>query len=321
MAKANDLIARALGLEQSRATLVVVLGASAGSVESPFRALSGANEVIALQMDGGQTGDARAWADGLMSACADWQPGLVLCVDSDFDRAVAAFLAHRLHGSVLTSCLEVRADPDGLIAVCDAYGGAAQALFRLAPGRPTVLCLSGFAAEDRTAGGHRTIAAGDPVTRTHIPIALTNGTVELVAEQYVAGPSLRGAKAVIAGGAGVGSADAFLRLRKLAQLMTAQVAASRPAILQGWASAGEKVGLTGARITPDLYMAFGISGASQHMAGCSRARMIVAVNRDPRAPIFRYANYGVVADAEGMIDALTAEIQGHEPAALKVDPT
>lgn len=118
------------------------------------------------------------------------------------------------------------------------------------------------------------------------------------------GAALDDARVVVAVGAGVGTDDTFALVRQLADRLGAAVGGSKVAVDRGWVGPGQKVGLTGTTVAPDVYLALGISGASQHMAGCARAGTIVAVNADPRAPIFRYAKVGVVGDAAQVLAAL-----------------
>ena len=115
-------------------------------------------------------------------------------------------------------------------------------------------------------------------------------------EEQATGTPLEDAQTVICGGRGMGSADSFAVLDELAQLLEGVVAASRPPCDAGWMSSTRQIGLTGKIISPNLYIAVALSGSSQHMAGCSDSKIIVAVNKDPEANIFSFANYGVVGD-------------------------
>jgi electron transfer flavoprotein alpha subunit len=131
-------------------------------------------------------------------------------------------------------------------------------------------------------------------------------TVEQTPEQ---GPRLEDANIIVAGGRGLGSADNFQHVEDLAEALGGMAAASRPIVDDGWADPSRQIGLTGKVARPALYIAAGISGASQHMAGCSAAKTIVAINRDPDAPIFRYARYGIVGDCVELLTELTSAVK------------
>ena len=116
------------------------------------------------------------------------------------------------------------------------------------------------------------------------------------------------AQAIIAGGAGIGSREGFQKLEKLAKKLGCALAASRNAVDAGFAPYRYQVGMTGVTVSPKLYIAIGISGAVQHLAGMSGSEKIIAINTDPKAPIFDYADYGIVADWETVIDKLLEEL-------------
>jgi electron transfer flavoprotein alpha subunit len=122
------------------------------------------------------------------------------------------------------------------------------------------------------------------------------------------GSRLETAKIIVAGGRGVGSADGFRTLEKLAATVGGAVGASRVACDLGWVPQSRQIGLSGKTVSPDLYIAVGISGASQHMAGCGKARAILAINTDPDASIFKDATFGVVGDYREIVPALIEQI-------------
>ena len=134
------------------------------------------------------------------------------------------------------------------------------------------------------------------------------------AEEPSAGISLAEAKVVVSGGRGVGSADGFAVLEELAGLLNAAVGCSRVVTMAGWRPHTDQVGQTGTKVSPDLYIACGISGATQHIAGCKGAKKILAINSDAEAPILSNADYAVIGDLTEIVPAITAELRrGRSP--------
>jgi electron transfer flavoprotein alpha subunit len=129
------------------------------------------------------------------------------------------------------------------------------------------------------------------------------------AETPSVGISLAEAKVVVSGGRGVGSADGFGILEELAGLLNAAVGCSRVVTMAGWRPHTDQVGQTGTKVAPDLYIACGISGATQHIAGCKGAKKILAINSDAEAPILASADYAVIGDLTEVVPAITAELR------------
>ena len=128
-------------------------------------------------------------------------------------------------------------------------------------------------------------------------------------ETAAAGVSLADASVVVSGGRGVGSAEGFAVIEELAELLGAAVGCSRAVTMAGWRPHADQVGQTGTKISPEIYIACGISGATQHMAGCKGAKKLLAINPDAEASIFASADYAVIGDLHEVVPAISAEIR------------
>ena len=208
-------------------------------------------------------------------------------------------LAARLGGASVVGATEIRSEGDDVVAVAAVFGGAARAEYAFRAPGPRVVGLAPAVAEipQRQPGRSAPTIA--------LAIHGADGRVTtLAAAPDATGPRLEDARVVVAGGRGLQDGENFPLIRELAVALGGMPGASRAIVDDGWASFEQQVGLTGKIVTPDVYFAVGISGASQHMAGCSNARCIVAVNTDPDAPIFTFADYGIVDDALDVLPAL-----------------
>ncbi len=208
-------------------------------------------------------------------------------------------LAARLDGACLMGVTEFRKQGDDVQLVASVFGGAARALYRLSGPGPRILSPAPAmaAVPDREAG-----RGVEPET-----LAVPEVEDRVTVEQPPAaseGPRLEDARVVVSGGRGLKEGDNYRLVRDLAEALGGMAGASRAIVDDGWVPAAQQVGLTGKIVTPDLYVAVGISGASQHMAGCANARVIVGINTDPQAPIFKYAHYGIVDDCLKVMPAL-----------------
>jgi electron transfer flavoprotein alpha subunit len=213
---------------------------------------------------------------------------------------VGARLAYRLDGGLAQNVMSVELADGALVATRPVFGGAAVATIRL--GRPPWVVVprpGSFAAAQPAAqpGGELTVVRPTLATADFQTSCGARTREQSTAQQ------LERARAIIAGGRGLGGAEPFQLLGEIAELLGAAVGASRPPCDAGWAPSGLQVGLTGKTVAPDLYIAVGISGAIQHLSGCSSSRVIVAVNSDPEAPIFRAATYGAVGKWQEILPA------------------
>jgi electron transfer flavoprotein alpha subunit len=220
-----------------------------------------------------------------------------------------AHLAARTDLPLVANCIRVApADPSGWELTRLRWGGV---LLEDAHLEAEVALL--------TAALHQTVAqpateAGAAELRTFAPHLDDALHVTRVKERASRGGgiSLATAPVVISGGRGVGSADGFGILEELAALLGGAVGCSRVATNNGWRSHNDQVGQTGTRVAPDLYVACGISGATQHWVGCMSAKKILAVNTDPDAPMVTRADYAVVGDLHELLPAVVAEVKARK---------
>jgi electron transfer flavoprotein alpha subunit len=155
-------------------------------------------------------------------------------------------------------------------------------------------------------------APGEPAVQAFSPPLEDADLVARVVERVetsTGGISLADAPVVVSGGRGLGSAEGFAPLEELAGLLGGVVGCSRAVTMAGWRPHTDQVGQTGTKIAPDLYIPIGISGATQHMAGCKGAKKLLAINSDPEAPIMATADYAVIGDASEIVPAITAELR------------
>jgi len=235
-------------------------------------------------------------------------PGVVLLGQTSIGRDLAPRLAFRLGTAATMDCVALAIDPatKRLMPTKPVYGGNARAIFtyetdpQVATVRAKV--MSPMAPDASRKGEVVNVAAGLD------PAAIRTKVVQKVKEE-LKGIKLEEAAVVISGGRGMGGPEGFKDLDELAKVLHGAVGASRPACDSAWIPDTQQVGLTGKVVTPDLYIAVAISGSSQHMAGCSGAKVIVAVNKDPEANIFKEARYGIVGDWKKVLPAFTAKVK------------
>lgn len=215
---------------------------------------------------------------------------------------LAPRLAERLSGTAVTHVVGAAAGDGRLTWTRPVFGGKALS---------TVVALSEPVVATVRRGAFEPAPTTDGLTRVELVAPEPeDGAVELLqTEPLASGAALEEAAVIVSGGAGMGGPEGFAELEELAGLLGGAVGASLAAVDNGWASPERQVGLTGKSVSPDVYFAFGISGASQHLAGIGGAKAVVAVNTDPEAPIFRTARLGVVMDGRQLLAALVAELE------------
>ncbi|MCX8126458.1 MAG: electron transfer flavoprotein subunit alpha/FixB family protein [Dehalococcoidia bacterium] len=235
-------------------------------------------------------------------------PRILLLGQTAIGRDLTPRLAFRLGTAATLDCVDLAINPETrlLLMTKPVYGGNARAVFtsELFPQIATIRqkAMSPLP-PDPTRQGQII-----PVAVSIDPAKVKTKYLGKVKEE-VAGIKLEDAQIVVAGGRGMGGPEGFKQLEELARVLKAAVGASRPPCDNNWVPSTLQVGLTGKIVTPELYIAVGISGASQHLAGCSGAKTIVAINKDPEANIFKEARFGVVGDWKQVLPAFTAKVR------------
>ena len=244
----------------------------------------------------------------LDTLCRDVAPNVLLIGRTIGGREVAPRLAFRLGVGLAQDCLEVRIDPESKRVLADrpVYGGTAMATVSCMD-IPQVVAVRPKAYEPLVADESR---HGEVLPiEVQLDSSIARTKLVSLAKEEQEGIKLEDASIVVAGGRGLGGPEPFKDLEELARVLGAGVGASRAAVDSGWVPPAWQIGLTGKAITPDLYITVGISGASQHMAGCSGAKVIVAINKDADANIFKESRYGVVGDWNKVLPAFTEALR------------
>ena len=203
------------------------------------------------------------------------------------------------------NALDIEMTGDDTLVTASAYGGDTNAVYRLTGPAPHIVAVMPNAGAPEPAASR----TNPTLKEFSVDLSAVTERIRVVTAARMEGTRLEDAQVIVAGGRGLGSPSNFRLIEELADAVGGMPAASRPLVDDGWTETTRQVGLTGRITRPALYMALGISGASQHMAGCSAAKTIVAVNRDPDAAIFRYAKYGIVGDCLEIIPELIAAVR------------
>jgi electron transfer flavoprotein alpha subunit len=239
----------------------------------------------------------------LAALMAERFPVAVLLASTSESNEVAGRLAVKTGSGVLTDVVDLE---DGLVAVQSIFGGSLVVKSRVRTGTPIVTVRPNAVTPQPEAGAAELVLLASAPPEAG-PMARITGTVEVERGER---PELTEAAVVVSGGRGVGTAEHFALIERLADSLGAAVGASRAAVDAGWYPHQFQVGQTGKTVAPQLYLAVGISGAIQHRAGMQTSKTIMVVNKDPEAPIFGLADFGVVGDLFDVVPQLIEEIGG-----------
>ena len=253
----------------------------------------GADEVLIVDDPALAEYNTDTYLQAMLKVAEQASPAIILFGQTDVGRDLAPRLAYRLETGVIMDCIELAMEGDRLHATRPCYGGNARAvnMVRTDPQIATVRAKSQDAAQPDSSRQGQVTKVDAAIDQAAVRVKVTDR--QGVPEE---GVRLEDADVVVAAGRGMGGPENFDVIEELADVLGGAVGASRAVCDLDWRPVSEQVGLTGKVVSPTLYIAVAISGASQHMAGCSGSKNIVAINKDPDANIFKTSRFGIAED-------------------------
>ncbi|MCW2527051.1 MAG: Electron transfer flavoprotein alpha subunit, partial [Pseudonocardiales bacterium] len=295
----TELLTAAATIGEPSAVVIGPSGSAAPLKETLAR--FGAAKVYVAESDEVTSYLVAPTAEVLASIVEQASPAAILMASTRDNKEIGARLAFKIGSGILTDAVGISADGTATQSV---FGGAISVQAVVSAGIPIVTMRANSIAPVEAAGAAEEVA----VTVTISDAAKAAKVLDSVVEAKGSRPALSDASVIVSGGRGVGSGENFSIIENLADSLGAAVGASRAATDAGWVPHQMQVGQTGVTVSPQLYVAVGISGAIQHRAGMQTSKTIVAINKDPEAPIFELADFGVVGDLFTVAPALADEL-------------
>lgn len=295
----HELATAARALAQGAPVRAVLAGSGVTAAAAELRGVDG---VLVLDDPRLEAYSPDGYARALGALVAERGPEVVLAAATARGRDLAPRIAAHVDGAVASDVTSVMRDGDAIVAVRPIYAGKALARVRVA-GRPAVITLRPNSVPAATEVG------APPVEAVPLGDYAAAAVVTSVERSASARPDVAEADIIVSGGRGMGGPEHFALVEELADALGAAVGASRAVVDAGWRPHGDQVGQTGKTVAPSLYVACGISGAVQHLAGMKTSQVIVAINKDADAPIFAIADYGIVGDVFEVLPALTEAVR------------
>ncbi len=288
-------IGRKLANDLGQELAAVLLGSGIGDAANEA-ALFGAAKVYVVDDPLLKDYQNDSYTAVLEKVCKEISPDILLLGQTVIGRDLAPRLAFRLGTGLALDCIDLAIDPETklMLQTKPVYGGNALAVYACEQTKPQMATIRVKAMEPALPDDSR---KGEVISipAELDPAALRARVLDRVKEEVV-GIRLEDASTVVGGGRGIGGPEGFSQLGELAKVLGGAVGATRPPCDSGWVPAHLQVGLTGKMVAPDLYIGIGLSGSSQHLAGISGAKNVIAINKDPEANIFKVAQYGAVGD-------------------------
>lgn len=246
-----------------------------------------------------------AYTNAFAGLAKEYEPTAILLACSASGRDMAAQVAQRLNTGLMTDCTEIALEDGQIVCSRPLYAGKAFTKAVCENARPVMMTVRpNVLSMDEAKEGQKAEVVSVAVNTGDIRQIIKN-----IAKVVTTRPELTEADIIVSGGRGMKDAESFALLEELADVLGAAVGASRAAVDAGWRTHNDQVGQTGKTVSPVLYIACGISGAIQHLAGMSSSKCIVAINKDPEANIFKVADYGIVADLFDVVPLLKEEFK------------
>jgi electron transfer flavoprotein alpha subunit len=294
-----ELLTAARSLGEPSAVVIGAPGTAAALKDQ--LAEYGAGKIYVVESDEIADYSVAPAAEALAAVVEQASPAAVLVSSSAEGKEVAARLALKINSGVLTDAVAV--DADG--ATQSIFGGGITVQAKVTTGTPVITVRPNSVSPEASSGAAEEVAVSVTLSDSAKAAKITDRVVEEKGSR----PQLSDASVVVSGGRGIGKADNFSIIEDLADTLGAAVGASRAVVDAGWVGHQLQVGQTGVTVSPQLYIAVGISGAIQHRAGMQTSKTIVAINKDPEAPIFELADFGVVGDLFTVAPQLAEEIK------------
>jgi electron transfer flavoprotein alpha subunit len=285
---ASPELATAASAIDGRAVAVVCAGAGS---EVPGRVAPYSDHVVVLEAEGLEAYRPDAWGAAIVELAGQRSPEAILLPHNPLGRDLGPWLAARMATGMISACVDLSWD-DGLVGTRSVYGRKLLGRERVVTDGPAIASCQPGAFTAREPGA----AAEIEIVATEVDEGSVSWSVVDFRPVERGDEDITEAEVIVAGGRGLGDKEKFEMVVDLAKELGGSMGATRPVVDVGWAGHDRQIGSSGVNVRPRLYFAIGISGAIQHVSGMKDSDVIVAINKDPQAPIFEYAHYGIVDD-------------------------